>query len=112
MDPVLTSGNIEYERAVSERSELSARVEYREYGNTGNTRNTGYPTLPGSVLFGPSGPNKRLFWPKVASFAGYASYPGSRVFPVFRVFRVFPVFLKTAGCCTFGVSLLLLESRL
>ena len=55
----------------------------------------GYPTLPGSTLFGPSGPKEwafpakaGLFWPK----AGFFYYPGSRVFPCIPVFPVFPVF--------------------
>ena len=79
-----------------------------------DVRDPGYPTLPGSELLEPAGRQERLFWPKEPAFGQKSrlpGYPGSTVFPVFPVFRVFRVFREYTGCCTFGLSLLLLEPK-
>ena len=73
---------------------------------SGSSEEPGYPTLPGSSSFGPTGPKERLFWPKAGSFwpeAGFGQlpwFPDPGGTPRIRL-------SPDPGCCTFGVPLLL-----
>ena len=91
MDPVLTSGNMEYE----EEEELATTTTSPDPGSSVAgirlLEDPGYPTLPGSAAFGPLGPKERLFWPVFPCIPCIPCIPVLPWFPVFRVFRVFRI---------------------